>query len=65
MATQVSVKGNLDSALKRFKQKCSRDGIPSEIKKRKFYKKPGEVRKEEKKLNTRNSRKRNRERREN
>ena len=61
MATQVSVKGNLDGALKRFKQRCSRDGVLSEVKKRKFYKKPGEVRKEEKKLNTRNSRKRYRE----
>ena len=34
--TEVAVKGNLDGALKRFKQKCSRDGIPSEVKKRKF-----------------------------
>ena len=33
--TEVAVKGNLDGALKRFKQKCSRDGIPSEVKKRK------------------------------
>ena len=44
--TQVAVKGNLDSALKRFKVKCSRDGIPSEIKKRKFYDKPGKKRRE-------------------
>ena len=57
--TEVAVKGNLDSALKRFKQKCSRDGIPSEIKKRKFYEKPGKVRREEKEKNIRNSRKRN------
>lgn len=47
--TEVAVKGNLDGALKRFKQKCSRDGIPSEVKKRKFYDKPGKRRREEKK----------------
>ena len=58
--TEVAVKGNLDSALKRFKQKCSRDGIPSEVKKRKFYDKPGKIRREEKEKNIRNSRKRSR-----
>lgn len=26
--TEVTVKGNLDGALKKFKQKCARDGIP-------------------------------------
>ena len=57
--TEVAVKGNLDGALKRFKQKCSRDGIPSEVKKRKFYDKPGVKRREEKKQNIINSRKRN------
>jgi len=61
--TQVAVKGNLDGALKRFKQKCSRDGVLSEVKKRKFYDKPGMKRREEKKKNTINSKKRNKERR--
>lgn len=56
--TEVPVKGNLDSALKRFKQKCARDGILSEAKKRKFYDKPGVKRREEKKKNTINSKKR-------
>ena len=51
--TEVAVKGNLDGALKRFKQKCSRDGIPSEVKKRKFYDKPGKRRREEKKADRR------------
>ncbi len=60
--TEVSVKGNLDSALKRFKLKCSRDGIPSEVKKRKFYEKPSRVRKEQQKRNMINARKKNRER---
>ena len=57
--TEVKVKGNLDGALKRFKTSCARDGILSEAKKRKFYSKPGVVRREEKKKNTINSRKRN------
>lgn len=35
--TEVTVKGNLDGALKKFKQKCARDGVLSEAKKRKFY----------------------------
>ena len=34
--TEVKVKGNLEGALKNFKQKCARDGILSETKKRKF-----------------------------
>ena len=57
--TEVTVKGNLDGALKKFKQKCARDGILSEAKKRKFYDKPGVKRREEKKQNIINSRKRN------
>ncbi len=57
--TEVAVKGNLDNALKRFKVKCSRDGILSEVKKRKFYDKPGKKRREEEKKNIRNSQKRN------
>lgn len=57
--TEVQVKGNLDGALKKFKTKCARDGILSEAKKRKFYDKPGVIRREEKKKNTINSRKRN------
>ena len=60
--TEVAVKGNLDMALRRFKQKCSRDGILSEVKKRKFYDKPGKVKREELKKNIANSRKKNRER---
>ena len=59
--TKVSVKdGNIDNALKRFKVKVARSGVPSEIKKRKFYKKPGIVKREELKENIKNSRKKNR-----
>lgn len=60
MATQVTVKnGNLDMALKRFKQKVARDGVPSECKKRECYDKPGVRRREAKKQGIKNSRKRN------
>lgn len=62
MATQVAVNGNLDGALKRFKTKCARDGVLSEVKKRKFYKKPGVVRKEKEEINRRNSMKKNKNR---
>ena len=57
--TEVSVKGNLDGAIKRFKVKCSRDGVLTDVKKRKYYSKPGVVRREEKKQNTINFKKRN------
>ena len=57
--TEVTVKGNLEASLKKFKQRCARDGVLSEAKKRKFYDKPGVIRREEKKKNTINSKKRN------
>ncbi len=61
--TKVSVKdGNIDGALKKFKAKVARSGVPSEIKKRKFYKKPGIVKREELKENIKNSRKKNKRR---
>ena len=38
--TRVEVKnGNIEYALKRFKLKVQRSGVPSEIKKRKHYEK--------------------------
>lgn len=58
--SSVSVKnGNLDLALKKFKQKQSRDGIPSEVKKRQAYDKPGVKRRAAKKEGIKNARKRN------
>ena len=58
--TKVTVKdGDIDNALKKFKVKVARSGVPSEIKKRKFYKKPGIVKREELKENIKNSRKKN------
>ncbi len=60
-STRVEVKnGNLNEALRKFKMKFAKSGVPSELKKHKEYSKPGVVRREEKKENIKNSRKRNR-----
>ena len=59
--THVAVRnGNLDGALRKFKQKVARDGIPSEFKKREAYDKPGVKRREAKKSGIKNARKRER-----
>lgn len=59
--TCVTVRnGNLDLALKKFKQKVARDGVPSECKKRECYDKPGVRRREAKKAGIKNTQKRNR-----
>lgn len=59
--TNVAVKnGNLDGALKKFKQKVARDGIPSEYKKRECYDKPGVRRRNAKKEGIKNARKKDR-----
>ncbi len=56
--THVDVKnGNVEVALKKFKVKVQRSGIPSEMKKRKEYSKPGVVRREAKKEAIKNARK--------
>lgn len=60
MATKVTVRGDLDRALRRFKQKVARDGVPSECRKREAYEKPGVRRRNAKKEGIKNSRKRNR-----
>ena len=58
--TQVAVKnGNLDLALRRFKQKQARDGVPSEVKKRECYDKPGVKRRNAKKEAIKNAHKHN------
>ena len=57
--TKVEVKnGDLNGALRRFKMKVAKSGVPSELKKHKEYTKPGVKRLEEKKENIKNSRKR-------
>ena len=56
MTKVVVQNGNVDLALKKFKAKFS--GVPSELKKRKCYEKPGVKRRNEKKENIKNSRRR-------
>ena len=56
--TKVEVRdGNVDGALKRFKMKVAKSGVPSEIKKKKHYDKPGVRKRNELKENIKNSRK--------
>ncbi|MGN1338090.1 MAG: 30S ribosomal protein S21 [Candidatus Coprovivens sp.] len=60
MTKVVVQNGNIDSALKKFKIKVAKSGVPSELKKRKCYDKPGVKKREAKKEMIRNSRRRNR-----
>ena len=60
MTKVVVQNGNIDSALKKFKMKVAKSGIPSELKKRKCYDKPGVRKREAKKEMIRNSRRRRR-----
>ena len=49
MPTGVTVCDNesFEQALRRFKRKCEKSGILSEVKRRRFYEKPSERRKRE------------------
>ena len=62
MTKVVVNKGDVDGALRKFKVKVARSGVPSELKKHKEYKKPGVKRREAKKEMIKNSRKRNKKR---
>ena len=62
MTKVVVQNGNIDGALKKFKAKVARSGVPSELKKRKHYEKPGVKRRKAKEEMIRNSRKANRSR---
>ena len=64
MSVSVTVKDNssLDSRLRIFKARVAKDGTLTAAKARKEYKKPGVKRREEKKKNTQNYRKNNRNR---
>jgi len=59
MATKVVVRGNLDQALRKFKAKVNKDGIPQESKKRESYIKPGVRRRTAKQEGIKNEKKRN------
>lgn len=44
--TRVEVRdGKFEGAYKKFKQKFAKSGVPSELKERKYYEKPGKKRK--------------------
>ncbi len=58
--TKVVVNGDINSALRKFKMKVAKSGVPSELKKRKHYSKPGVKRREAKKEMIRNARKHHR-----
>ena len=60
MTKVVVQNGNIDGALKKFKVKVAKSGVPSELKKRKCHDKPGVRKREAKKEMIRNSRKRRR-----
>ena len=60
MAIRVEVKNeDISSALRRFKTKVAKSGIPADLKKHREYTKPGVRRREEEKENKRNFHKRN------
>ena len=58
MTKVVVSNGNIDGALRKFKVKVARSGVPSELKKRKHYVKPGVKKREELKEHIKNSRRR-------
>ena len=61
--TKVIVRnGNVDSALRTFKQKTVKEGLLKEVRKKDSYMKPGEKRREAKKEAIKNSRRRERNR---
>ncbi|MBQ9012336.1 MAG: 30S ribosomal protein S21 [Bacilli bacterium] len=54
----VQVKnGNVEAALKKFKNKVAKSGLPSEVRKKQQYDKPGVQRRNAKKEAIKNSRK--------
>lgn len=58
MSKVVVKNGNVDGALRMFKQKNAKDGLLKELKKREHYSKPGEKRRVAKKEGIKNSRRR-------
>lgn len=45
MEIRVGENESLESALKRFKRKCARSGVPAEVRRREHYEKPSVKRK--------------------
>ncbi|MEG0794428.1 MAG: 30S ribosomal protein S21 [Bacilli bacterium] len=59
MTKVVVQNGDVDLALRKFKTKVARSGVPSEIKKRKHYEKPGVKRRNKVEEGIKNSHKKN------
>ena len=56
--TKIPVKdGNVDGALRKLKVSVAKSGVPSKLKEKKFYEKPGVRSRREKEEMTRNARK--------
>ena len=51
--------GNIDNALRRLKVSVAKSGVPSKLKERKYYEKPGVKTRRQKEEMTRNARKKN------
>ena len=56
----VNSKEDFDKALRKFKQKCAREGIKRELRKREHYEKPSIRKKREKQAAMRRERRRSR-----
>ena len=59
MTKVVVQNGNIDAALKKFKVKVAKSGVPSKLKEKKCYDKPGVKRRNAKKEGIINTRRRN------
>ena len=60
MTKTIVKNGNVENALKRFKQQVAKSGTLSEFKKREHYSKPGVLRREAKKNASRKQNRKNR-----
>lgn len=59
MPTVVVKNGNVDGALRMFKQKTVKNGLLKEVREREHYSKPGERRRAAKKEGIKNTRRKN------
>ena len=57
MTKVVVTNGNVDGAIKKWSAKVARSGVPSKLKERKFYEKPGVKKRKAKEEMTKNARK--------
>lgn len=57
MTKVVVQNGNVDGAIKKFKAKFAKSGVPSKLKQKKYYDKPGVKKRKAKEEMIRNSRK--------